>query len=504
MSTELPVSSAGRGGAGQRHGRENDQDRVLDYPASARRVLRESPSVRDAVTRGTLRLDGHRRAAYAELDMERWRRWAQRVKDHLLSDLDGYLEQAESRLTAAGARVHWAETASDLHALLDDLVEDRAVRTVVKGKSMLSEELEVNSHLQARGVEVVETDLGEYVVQLGEEPPSHILAPAVHRSLGDIRELFGHHLGTDAAAGPEELTAAARSALREVFLAADMGITGGNFLVAETGTLALIENEGNIRLATSLPRIHVAVVGIEKLLPRASDLAPFLQLASRGATGQRLGTFVSLIHGPARQGEPDGPEELHVVLVDNGRSELLADDEAWETLRCIRCSACVNVCPVFRQTGGHAYDWMYSGPIGAVLAPGLLGLARAHSLPQASTLCGACFVACPVRIPIPELLLTWRRRAVDDPRVRGARARAGAIARALLHRSYATVMTSPRLYRFASALLRRIPGKLLESRLVPVLRDWCRVRARPEPSPRSFRELWHEELERAGARGTGE
>lgn len=471
------------------------------YGRQARRILEETPGMRDAVTDGGLRHDRHRRAAYAEVEIDRWRDWARRVKDHLLGDLAGYLERAEERLEALGCRVHWAEDADDVARVLGRVIEDHDVRSAVKGKSMLSEEVGVNPFLEDRGVEVHETDLGEFVVQLLEEPPSHLLAPAVHRSLDDIRALFHERLGTPPDADPEVLAGAARDALRERFLAADLGITGGNFLVAETGTLALIENEGNIRLATSLPRVHVALVGIEKLLPRLSDLGPFLQLASRGATGQRVGNYVSLLNGPAPGGgghaaagggpdaagiRDDGPEELHVILVDAGRSELLADPEAWETLRCIRCAACVNACPVYRQTGGHAYGWMYSGPIGAILAPGLLGLEEAHELPHASSLCGECAEVCPVRIPIPDLLVRWRERGVEA----GHTPSSGGGGRAL-HRGYAAVMTRPWLYRAGARLFRLVRSERTAGRL-PLMADWAEHRAPPEPSERSFRELWEE------------
>jgi len=263
-----------------------------------------------------------------------------------------------------------------------------------------------------------------------------------------------------------------------------MGITGVNFLVAETGTLALVENEGNIRLTTTMPRVHVALVGIEKLLPRFDDLATFLQLISRAATGQAIGTFVSLIQGPRTAVDVDGPDEVHVVLVDGGRSALLADPEAWEALRCLRCGACLNACPVFRQTGGHAYGWAYSGPIGAILAPALLGMEEGGALPFASTLCGACVEACPVRIPIPRLLHSWRDR-LADARLTSRGERIGM-------KGYARVMTNPRLYRLASLLLRRLPGPVRGGRVTPVLKHWTAWRGALEPSTRPFHELWRD------------
>jgi L-lactate dehydrogenase complex protein LldF len=388
-----------------------------DYPQAAARILQEHPEMREAVTGATLAFDLHRRQAYGEIEADRWRDWAVEVKNHLLTHLDAYLEEAERNLRAHGVEVHWAETAEEALAVLDRLVLAHQVKRAVKAKSMLSEELGLNALLEHLGVEVVETDLGEYILQLLEEPPSHIVGPAIHRSLKEIQELFHARFQTPPEATPEELAAWARRLLREKFLTADLGISGANFVVAETGTLALMENEGNIRLSTSLPRLHVAFVGIEKLLPRLSDLAIFLSLTARAATGQRLGNYVSLIQGP-RRGESEGPEEVHVVFVDNGRSAVLADPKAWETLRCVRCGACLNACPVYRQTGGHPYGHPYSGPIGSVLVPGLIGLPEALPLPYASSLCGACQEACPVRIPIPKLLLDWRARAVEEHLIR--------------------------------------------------------------------------------------
>ncbi len=456
--------------------------RSREYPKRAR----ESGDVRDAVTAATLSFDARRRAAYAEVPADEWRRWAEGVKTHLLTHLDRYLEEAERRLEANGARVHWAASREDAHRILSDIVERRGIRSAVKGKSMLSEELEVNGLLERRGVEVLETDLGEYILQLLGQPPSHIVGPAIHLSLDEIRRLYRETHGTGPDAPPEELARVSREILREAFLAADLGVTGGNFLVAETGTVALVENEGNIRLATSVPPVHVALVGIEKLLPRWSDLATFLQLTSRAATGQPVGSYVSLIRGPKVAGERDGPEEVHVVLVDNGRSDVLADPEAWVALRCVRCGACLNACPVYRQTGGHAYGAVYSGPIGAVLNPGLAGLDAAMPLPFASSLCGACEEVCPVRIPIPELLLSWRRRA--------ARSGMDSRAKTALLKAWTAVATRPSLYGAAGDALRALatPARRVP---LPVVGGWRAARTDPEPSRLSFRRLWREGIE---------
>ncbi len=456
-----------------------------EYRRAAEALLRERPEVRASVTAATTAFDEHRARAYGEIDADRWRSWAAGVKSHVLSHLDTYLEQAEASLRENGAVVHWAEDAEGAAEILRGIVERESVRRVVKGKSMLSEELGVNHVLEAVGVHVRETDLGEYIIQLLGEAPSHIVGPAIHRSLEDVRELFARELGTARDASPDALAAAARAALRDEFLTADMGITGGNFLVAETGTVALIENEGNIRLSTSTPRIHVALVGIEKLLPRLHDLAGFLQLTSRAATGQAVGNFVSLVQGPRRDGEPNGPEQVHVVLVDNGRTRALADDVAWEALRCVRCGACLNICPVYRQTGGHPYGWVYSGPIGAILAPSLLGLAEALPLPHASSLCGACTDVCPVRIPIPEILLAWRERAVAAGLV-------PATERSAL-KAYAAAAARPRVFGAAGAAFRATPARVRNA--LPLLRDWSAGRTPVEPSRKPFRALWQEGIE---------
>ncbi len=447
------------------------------YPKEAARLLRERPEVREAVTGATLHFEANRLRAYGEVAIGAWRARAKAVKDHVLTHLDTYLELAEANLRKNGVQVHWAETPKEAWEVLRELVERVGVRRAVKAKSMLTEELGINPFLESLGVEVYETDLGEFLVQLLGEPPSHIVGPAIHLPLGKIRRLFHERFGTPLEASPEDLAGVARRVLREAFLGAELGISGANFLVAETGTLALMENEGNIRLSTSLPKVHVAFVGIEKLLPRLEDLALFLPLAARAATGQRLSTFVSLIQGPG----DGGPEEVHVVLVDHGRTALLADPEAWETLRCLRCGACLNACPVYRQTGGHPYGYVYSGPIGAVLDPGLLSLEETYPLPYASTLCGACYEACPVEIPIPKLLLTWRKRAVERGLTPGwERAAMGAFAR---------VMASPTLYRLFSKGLRGLP---LPQDLLPLLRAWTEGRGPLRPSPKPFHELWEE------------
>ena len=456
------------------------------YRVESARALKDRPSVRTSVTSATNTFNANRGEAYSQIDSDLWRDWARDVKSHALTNLDQYLEQAETQLLANGAQVHWAETADDALGLLEEIVRDQGISTAVKAKSMLSEELGINEHLETLGVHVRETDLGEYIIQLIGEPPSHIVGPAIHRSLEDCQRLFHEQFGTPLDDGPDALAATAREALREEFLAADLGISGGNFLVAETGTVALIENEGNIRLSTSLPRVHIALVGIEKIVPRLEDVSGFVQLTSRAATGQPIGNFFSLIQGPKRDGEIDGPEEVHVILVDNGRTRLLADDKAWEALRCVRCGACLNICPVYRQTGGHPYGWTYSGPIGAIIAPGMLGIEEAMPLPYASSLCGACVDECPVRIPIPELLLHWREKAVE----KGLTSAIESVG----IKAYTKAAERPEIFRAAGNTLRHIP---LEAggRALPILSGWVKERSAPESSKKSFMQQWKEGIE---------
>lgn len=452
-----------------------------EYGAASARILEQGLSMRTAVTGAARSMDERRQAAWAEVDADRWRDWARDLKAHVLTHLDDYLEQAERSLVANGCTVHWAATGSDACDVVAGIAEGRRVRSVVKAKSMLTEEIGLNHRLEEDGLSVRETDLGEFIIQLLHEPPSHIVGPSLHRSLDDCRRLFHERFGTPLDASPEVLAATARQVMRDEFLQADMGISGANFLAADTGTLALIENEGNIRISTSVPRVHVALVGIEKLVPRFEDLSGLIQLTARSATGQPIGNYVSLIQGPRRPGERDGPDEVHVVFVDNGRSALLADPEAWEVLRCVRCGACLNTCPVYRQTGGHAYGWAYSGPIGAILAPGLLGLEASMPLPFASSLCGACAEACPVRIPIPELLVYWRERAAEEGLT-------PALETATM-KMWATLAEHPRAFGLAADTVGALPLDKVGHRL-PVVRGWMGERTAPVPSPTRFLRTW--------------
>ena len=349
-----------------------------------------------------------------------------RIKWHVIENLDYYLELLAENVEKAGGHVFFAQDAKAASDYVVSVANSRGVEMVVKSKSMLSEEMGLNERLESEGIEPVETDLGEYIVQLAGDTPFHIIAPAIHKSREQVSDLFAEKLGTDRIEDIEELTREARRQLREKFLAAGMGISGANFLVAESGTVTLVTNEGNGRMCTSMPKVHVAISGMEKVVPSLEDLGLFLRLLIRSATGQMLSSYVTTVTGPRRSEEEDGPEEFHLVIVDNGRSRMLADEHLREALLCLRCGACLNACPVYRKVGGHAYGWVYPGPIGAIVSPMLTGLSDGKDLPYASTLCGACKEACPVRIDIPRMLLYLRKELTQGENYPSERAVDGA------------------------------------------------------------------------------
>ncbi|HEX4210865.1 MAG TPA: LutB/LldF family L-lactate oxidation iron-sulfur protein [Candidatus Binataceae bacterium] len=428
---------------------------------------------------------GNARAEFPAYDAER--DVARRIKEETLAHLDELLIELKRKLETNGCKVFVARDAAEARDYIVRVARAIGARNVVKGKSMTTEEIELNPALQAAGMEVVETDLGEYIVQLRHERPSHIITPAIHLSKEDIGQLFTDQLDIPYTAEPAALTAAARERLRRIFLGAQMGVTGVNFAIAETGTLVLIENEGNGRLCSTLPDTCVAVMGIEKVIPRLADLSHFLEILARTGTGQKLTTYCNFISGPRRHGELDGPRNIHVVIMDNGRSAMLADPVLREALCCLRCGACLNVCPVYRRIGGHAYNSVYPGPIGSIVSPNLFGSAAGH-LPFASTLCGACRDICPVKIDIPRILLhlRWQEGLAGSilkwPR-RQRRARNG-LAR------FARMARYPRTMR----LFGRLGGLLLRpfSRdgylrwMPPPFNQWTRGRDFPAPRGRPF------------------
>lgn len=454
------------------------------FHETARAALAE-PRLQAALAGATERFAAARLAAREERpDWEALRDRARAVRWRAIEQLDRHLERLEERVQANGGQVYWAEDAGAACRYITDLARRRGVTLAVKSKSMATEEIGLNQALEAAGVRPVETDLGEFIVQLAGETPSHFLAPAIHWTRDSVGELFHRALNQPITDNPEALTRQARQALRERFLAAGMGITGANFAVAETGTLVILENEGNVRLTTSLPPVHVAVMGIEKVVPRFADLEPLLSLLPRSATGQRLSSYVSLLQGARRPGEPDGPEEFHLVLLDNGRSRILADPDGRESLLCIRCAACLAVCPVYRRAGGHAYGWVYQGPIGAVLTPQLIGPDRAAALPFASSLCGACRDACPVKIDIPRLLVHLRAQVTE--RVR----RPGHPVAALGVRIAARIMASPTAFRLAGRAAywaQRLLGPIVATLPGPA-RAWARDRSLPRFAARPLRD----------------
>ena len=461
-----------------------DKTRIMSHLSSETFRENARAALADVHLRGALKnatsLFGERRreAAASVANWEDLRNHARAIKDEVLLHLHKYLEEFVGNAESRGAKVHWARDAAEANAIITRIAIEREARTVVKSKSMTTEETHLNTALEAAGLQVVETDLGEYIIQLAGETPSHIIAPAIHKTRRQVAELFTAKLGIPLTDDLAKLTSTARATLRDRFAAADVGISGVNFAVAETGTIVIVENEGNIRLTTSLPRIHIAMMGIEKVIPRFADLDVFLKLLPRSGTGQRLTTYQSFITGTKRNATDEGPEELHIILLDNGRSRMLAHPVTRQSLACIRCGACLNACPVYQQIGGHAYGSVYPGPIGAVITPQLMGIEKSSQLPYASSLCGACREVCPVKIDIPQLLLHLRSEITP---------RKGSIAERLAFKLWARVMMSPALYRMSS-----IAGRIMQ-RVMPLSRAWTKGRDLRPIEARSFRDQWSNE-----------
>jgi L-lactate dehydrogenase complex protein LldF len=414
------------------------------------------------------------------------------IKAHTLDNLAYYLEMVERNVIASGGHIYFARDAEAASNYVVNLAKERGIELVIKGKSMVSEEMALNHRLEEEGIEPVETDLGEYIVQLAEETPFHIIAPAIHKSRVEVSELFAEKLNVPMYDNIEDLTREARDQLRQKFVDAGMGITGANFIVAETGTVTLVTNEGNGRMCTSMPKIHVAITGMEKVVPSIEDLGLFLRLLIRSATGQRISSYVTTVTGPRGEDEVDGPEEFHLVIVDNGRSKMLADPNLREALYCLRCGACLNACPVYRKVGGHAYGWVYPGPIGAIVSPMLTNLSEAKDLPFASTLCGACKEACPVKINIPRMLLYLRKELTQGETY--PEHKSVSMAESTAVKGWRASVSSSFMMRLSN-----LGGRLLQlpfvrggriDRLPSPLSGWTKHRKFPAIASKPFRTRW--------------
>jgi L-lactate dehydrogenase complex protein LldF len=483
VSTFLGMPTAPRG-VGHLRGSE-------PFPVAARRALADT-QLRRNLGKATATIRAKRAAVVAELpDWEELREAGRAIKAATMQNLDRHLEELEARVTERGGTVHWARDANEANRLVTGLVQAAGATSAVKVKSMVTDEIGLNDALAAAGITAYETDLAELIVQLGHDRPSHILVPAIHRNRAEIREIFLREMGdvdpalTDA---PAALAEAARLHLRRIFLSAQVGISGANFAIAETGTLCVVESEGNGRMCLTLPQTLITVMGIEKVIPSWRDLGVFLQLLPRSSTGERMNPYTSMWTGVT---SGDGPQQVHLILLDNGRTAALADETGRQVLHCIRCSACLNVCPVYERTGGHAYGSVYPGPIGAVLSPQLTGVEDNASLPYASSLCGACYDACPVKIDIPSVLVHLRARHVEEARRTHRLPHAEAVAMA----AASWVMAEPR--RYAAAQRAGRSGRALSrggriSALPPPLSAWTRARDIPAPPARTFREWWRD------------
>jgi len=448
------------------------------FQETARQTIQNN-RLKNAYQSGMQHIIEARQEAYALVpDIDALREELKQIRQVTIANLPQFLEQFEHNAQKAGAVVHWARDKSDVGRIVLEIAQREQAKLIVKSKSMVTEELQLNHILEMEGIEVVETDLGEYIIQLADERPSHIIAPAVHKTTQQVAELFSEKLGQEVEVDPNALTEVARQTLRRLFLEAKIGISGVNLGVAETGSIVLVTNEGNGRMVTSLPDVHIAVMGIERLAPTWAAAATWLSLLARSATGQPLSIYTSVVTGPARPEELDGPREVHIILLDNRRSSLVGTSYQ-EVLECIRCGACLSVCPVYRESGGHAYHSPYSGPIGAVISPLLFGLENYPGLPQASTLCGACLEVCPVKIDLPRMLLALRADQVERGLVTWPERR--------LEQATANMINSPgrmaflfRLGRLGQTLMKMFNLKLAGMEKIP------------QVAAKSFRNQWQE------------
>ena len=467
----------------------------LTFRANAEHALLDTQLQRALDKAGSGFIERRRAAMDALPVFEQLRHTAREVKEHTLSLLDEYLLQFERQVISNGGQVHWASTPKQATDIIVGLCHEANARKVTKGKTMVGEEVGLNEALQAAGISPVETDLGEYIIQLADEPPSHIIAPAIHKTREQITALFRQHHARYGLSQPLETVPAivneARQVLREEFIQAEVGITGANLLIAETGSTVLVTNEGNGDLTASLPRVHIVIASIEKIVPTLEDATVILRLLARSATGQEITSYTSFFTGPKRQTDLDGPDQFHVVLVDNGRTNMLGN-EFHPMLRCIHCGACLNHCPVYSAIGGHAYGWVYPGPMGSVLTPLMIGLKQAPDLPQASSLCGRCAEVCPMSIPLPELLRQHRFQLADNGAVK--------LKPRLALAAWGFLATRPRLYHWVMNMMTRVlhwasrgRGRLQK---VPFAGGWTQSRDLPAPQGDSFIRAWQQQAKR--------
>ena len=462
------------------------QIRSIHFKQRASAAIANPETQKRMASLGFAQRRAERVAEFGPAEFEAQRDAAMAIRNRSIDDLASWIERFEHEAVRRGATVLFAKDAREVGERVVEICRRHQLSKAIKSKSMLSEEADLNKVLAAAGVQPVETDLGEYICQLADDPPSHIIAPAMHKSREEISDLFVKHHGTPRLDEAALLTREAREKLRSHFLSADLGISGGNFLIAETGSVALVTNEGNGRMVTTMPRVHIAITGIEKVVPTLEDLATLMRLLPRSATGQNISNYFSVLTGPRGADDVEGPQHMYFILVDNGRSSLVGD-ELQDMLRCIRCGACMNHCPVYKTVGGHSYGWVYPGPMGSVLTPAFMGLENALDLPHAATLCGACSVVCPVKIPLPELLRSLRERQVD--------ARLRPRQETLALNVWSFVAQRPRLYalfsRWGARLLRLLGGSGGMITSLPLAGEWTRDRYMPSPrSQGTFRDLY--------------
>jgi L-lactate dehydrogenase complex protein LldF len=461
------------------------------FPANVSKALADKPLQFAMTETGPRFIYKRSKARDALPEFDQLRDQSRDIKNHVLEFLDIYLERYEEMVQAAGGHVHWAADADEARAQILGICQRAGAKIVTKGKSMISEEIELNHHLEANGITPVETDLGEYLIQLRNERPSHIIAPAVHLTRDQVEADFRKaHTHLDPNRDLTEIPALveeARTVLRQKYFAADVGVTGANFLIAETGTSIIVTNEGNGDLTQTLPKVHIVIASIEKIVPTLEDASTILRVLARSATGQDFSNYTTLSTGPRRVGDPDGPEEYHVVILDNGRSSVLGT-EFQDMLRCIRCGACLNHCPVYQAVGGHAYASVYPGPIGSVVTPALVGIEKAKHLPNASTFCGRCEEVCPMRIPLPKMLRHWREKEFER-HLQPTTIRWGLGV-------WAFAARRPKLYRLATRLAARVLANMGHSKgrlsKVPLASGWTRYRDFPAPQGKTFQQMWKE------------